>query len=64
MKESPYQVGELETVIWGDGSRVGVAGKESVFGVKFIDQPGGIVIPAGGRVSMYFRVISIFLIFI
>lgn len=32
----------------GEGSHVGVGGKQSVFGVKFLDRPGGIIIPAGG----------------
>lgn len=41
-------MGDLEAVIYGDGSRVGVTRKESVFGVKFLDRPGGAVIPAGG----------------
>jgi hypothetical protein len=52
VKESPYQVGDLVAVVWGEGCRVGVTGKESVFQVKFLDKPEGILVPAGGSYPM------------
>ena len=49
MKESGYRVVDLETVIWGEGSCVGVVGKRSVFGVKYVNGEGNLIVPAGGK---------------
>ena len=49
VKECEYYVGDLETVVWGEGSHLGVTGKRSVFGVKYTNGIEGVMIPVGGQ---------------